>query len=166
MSIERTPEWQLSKTLLEPIHAKRSGISYFEHIREGVEILKAIGAPLLAQQAFALHPIIQKTEDFAKNFDRLAFCDCKAVALAVEYRWVANLGVRAIVKANNWEVMLAELPLVNQMLIADKVQNRKDFRAYFDRAHPDYEDLDRYFNAWLRALGVTEESYRKLVNAL
>ena len=45
MSIEQTPEWQLSREILEPIRAKRTGISHFQHIREGVAILQAIGAP-------------------------------------------------------------------------------------------------------------------------
>ena len=60
------------------------------------------------------------------------------VALAIEYRWVANQNARGVVCAPHGRIRLSCLPLVNTMRGADKVQNRKDFLASFSAAnHPE-----------------------------
>lgn len=51
------------------------------------------------------------------------------------------------------------------MLIADKIQNRKNFEVHYE-SQPDKELFDRsdnlsqYFKNWLRALDVTEREYQ------
>ena len=162
MAIEQTREWEIARRVLEPVHARRTGISHFQHVREGVRILQTLSAPLISQQAFTLHPLIQKTDDFVNNLALLEGCDARAVALAVEYRWVANQGVRQRVRENGWQITLSSFPAVNQMLLADKVQNRKDFLLHFPPSHPDFDELVRYFGCWMEALGVSEERYREL----
>jgi hypothetical protein len=52
------------------------------------------------------------------------------------------------------------------MLIADKVQNRKDFERYHRDTHPRARDLDHYFRNWLIALRVTETRYHELARRI
>jgi hypothetical protein len=47
------------------------------------------------------------------------------------------------------------------MLIADKVQNRKDFELYHEATHPRSKELAMYFRLWLEKLGVSEENYQQ-----
>ena len=55
----------------------------------------------------------------------------------------------------------------NQMLIADKVQNRKDFLKFHqDAPPPGIALLDMYFEMWLAALGISEEMYQKLTGPI
>jgi hypothetical protein len=48
---------------------------------------------------------------------------------------------------------------VNEMLVADKVQNRKDFLLYHRGKHERSDALDLYFRRWLERLGVSEERF-------
>ena len=45
------------------------------------------------------------------------------------------------------------------MLIADKVQNRKDFMMYHLHTHQRSKELEKYFNQWLNKLSVSEEMF-------
>ena len=165
--IQTTFEWALARERLHHRAARRTGISYFQHVAEGVTILAALDAPLIAQQAYCLHPLTQADGDLTANFDQLRGCDPEAVALAIEYRWVANRGARRVVRESGWRIELSCLPSVNAMLIADKVQNRKDFLAHFTAAsHPEYGELVRYFDLWMEALGISEERYVELTALL
>jgi len=68
--------------------------------------------------------LTQSDEEFNVNLDLLGRCNGAAVALAIEYRWVANQNARGVVCAPHGRIRLSCLPLVNTMLVADKVQNR------------------------------------------
>ena len=48
------------------------------------------------------------------------------------------------------------------MLIADKVQNMKDFITYHYKKHKRSDELMGYFNKWLDALDVSTETYHSL----
>jgi hypothetical protein len=48
------------------------------------------------------------------------------------------------------------------MLIADKVQNFKDFRTYHADSHSRRQELDVYFRQWLAALGMSMEQFSEL----
>jgi hypothetical protein len=165
--IQSTIEWALARERLRSRVARRSGVSYFQHVAEGVAILAALGAPLVAQQAYCLHPLTQSDEEFNVNLDLLGRCNGAAVALAIEYRWVANQNARGVVCAPHGRIRLSCLPLVNTMLVADKVQNRKDFLASFSAAkHPEYGELVRYFVLWMEALEISDERYVELTALL
>jgi (p)ppGpp synthase/HD superfamily hydrolase len=45
---------------------KRSGVKLINHIDEGIEILKSIGADDDTIDAYCLHPILQSDEEFNK----------------------------------------------------------------------------------------------------
>jgi ABC-type amino acid transport substrate-binding protein len=88
-----------------------------------------------------------------------------AVMLAMEYRSVANAYLSHREIDNIEEIKLSPLVEVQHMLIADKVQNRKDFELY-NSDHPQAEALSEYFDNWLRRLGISEQRYQTLIEAL
>ncbi|MDJ1501575.1 hypothetical protein [Xanthocytophaga agilis] len=64
------------------------------------------------------------------------------------------------------EIRLSPLNEVNQMLIADKIQNRKDFERYHQQSHARSEELTIYFANWLKRLGISEEKYQHYCHQL
>lgn len=85
------------------------------------------------------------------------------IALALEYRNVANAALSTRVIASASEIALSPLDEVNAMLVADKVQNRADFLAHHAAVHPRARELARYFELWLERLGIDETRYQSLV---
>lgn len=144
--------------------AKRSGVLYMNHIDEGLLILEAIGASLTAKKAYCIHPILQEDTTLAQNISWMQNVDYHTLITAMEYRNVANRGLSCYQVDNPDHIYLGPLKDVHDMLIADKVQNRKDFIKYHLGSHPKSEELDRYFLNWLRALKVTEAEYKKLIS--
>lgn len=151
--------------------AVRSSVPLIEHIHEGLTILRAIGADLTTQAAFCLHPLFQDDADLAKNYQQsLEGVDPQAILLTIEYRSIANqyLSHRQLSGSADqnadvlMEIQLSPLVPVNQMLIADKVQNRKDFELYHRESHPRADELTQYFANWLWRLEISEERYQEL----
>jgi hypothetical protein len=162
--VERTLEYEMVTQFYADKVAKRSKVYKIHHVTEGVYILNRIGASLAAKRAFCLHPMLQDDGDLCENFNAImASCDPTAVALALEYRNIANqyLSHRDISSVD--EIKLSPLKQVNLMLTADKIQNRKDFDLYNRRKIPNSDRLDVYFANWLTRLGVTEDGYQKMV---
>jgi hypothetical protein len=148
--------------------AKRSGVPYINHIYEGLAILNHLGADDHTKDAYCLHPIFQADEDIQKFiwFVENNSLHSKTMMYTMEYRNVANRGLNCYQVDNPDHIYLSPLPQVNQMLIADKVQNRKDFLKYHLESHPKSQELDRYFRNWLRRLEVTEADYDKLCEVI
>lgn len=182
MSIFLTPGYALIYNLYGQRKAERSQVPYINHIDEGIKILEAIGADLLTQEAFAVHPVFQMDEDLTANWSKAEKLNPTVVLLAMEYRHVANDFLSGKIHRRtkmgwgdpdpDWEYypvhkpQLSVLPQVNQMLIADKVQNRKDFEIHHKGTHPRSEFLDFYFKLWLEVLGISEEKYQELVESI
>ena len=157
--------------------AKRSKVPLINHINDGLIILEAINASRDAMLAYCLHPLLQDDESLAQNFDDVSSTAfAKTVALALEYRSVANeflsaridepviqqaLAESGIVKAAAL-IRLSPLRDVNDMLIADKVQNRKDFVTYHKATHARSIEIDIYFKMWLARLNVSSQQYTDL----
>jgi hypothetical protein len=148
--------------------AERSGVPLIQHIDEGLFILDKIGATDLAKRAYCLHPLVQADADLTASYARLGELtdDARVLVLAMEYRNVANatLSTRPITGAS--DIPLSPLADVNAMLVADKVQNYKDFILHHRATHPRSDALDRYFRRWLERLGVSAESREELFAAL
>jgi hypothetical protein len=147
--------------------AKRSGVLLVRHIDEGLAVLQRIGAPEAAMRAYCLHPLLQEDAAHAANLARVtALTTPHVLALALEYRRVANatLSTRPIGSAA--DIPLSAMPEVNQMLVADKVQNRKDFLLHHHGRHPRSDALDRYFRLWLERLDVPEARFAALFDDL
>jgi hypothetical protein len=175
---DSTP-YRLVRTFYGDRRAERSQVPLINHINEGYIILQRIGASMYAAEAFCLHPLLQRDEDLQKN--HLQVCrrgvDKHVIILAMEYRNISNSFLSDKVRSVEYTrghfeveatgtIKLSPLPDVNDMLIADKVQNRKDFLLYHAESHSRTKELNHYFNLWLEALGVTEQRYEELVAGL
>lgn len=148
--------------------AERTGIPYINHIHEGISILKDLGASEEVQDAYALHPIFQmvsKPDEHPLLVNLGEYLESYPVFLAREYKKTANAYLcKPHYRSPDDKIKLSEHPDVNLMLIADKIQNRKDFETHYENqedkevfGHADR--LAQYFRNWLRALNVTEEEY-------
>jgi len=148
--------------------AQRSGVPLIQHIDEGLFVLDRIGASDAAKRAYCLHPLLQADAELAVNHQRLAEFtdDTYVVMLAIEYRNIANatLSTREIKAAA--DIALSPIPEVNAMLVADKIQNYKDFILHHRATHPRSDALDRYFRRWLERLGVSKETREELFAVL
>ena len=141
--------------------AKRSQVPLINHIDEGLYIMNKINASETAKKAYCLHPLIQSDEALSENYALLSDIDVQVVIALTEYRSVANeyLSKRQIERID--DIRLSPLKEVNDMLIADKIQNKKDFELYHKGIHPRSAELDLYFNNWLRRLNVNDDFYRE-----
>jgi hypothetical protein len=149
-------------------HAARSGVLYMNHIDEGLAVLRHFNASDRARRAWCLHPLVQSDEALAESFPRLHECteDPQVLALAMEYRNIANayLSYRTVTSVE--EIALGPLKDVADMLRADKVQNYKDFLLHHRATHPRREALDRYFRLWLERLDIPLETFATLFERL
>jgi hypothetical protein len=87
----------------------------------------------------------------------------RVVALALEYRHIANATLSQRSITSSTEIPLSPLAEVNEMLVADKVQNRYDFVLHHAATHPRASELARYFTLWLERLSIDEARYAELV---
>lgn len=146
--------------------AKRSQVPLINHINEGLIILDRINATDDAKRAYCLHPLLQSDADLKEHFNLVAnCCSPSVVMLTVEYRSVANEYLSMKVGTGH-KIRLSPLYEVNDMLVADKVQNYKDFITYHSSTHPRAADLDIYFKEWLEALRVPEDSFQRLCEVI
>lgn len=145
--------------------AKRSSVRYMNHIDEGLAILELINASDSAKKAYCMHPIYQSDEEL-KNNSWVYHLHPYVLINIIEYRSVANeyLSQRTITSLD--EIRLSPLKDVNDMLIADKVQNYKDFEIYHKGKHERSDILDQYFRNWLVKLGVDGGKYAELTHKI
>jgi hypothetical protein len=166
--IEST-EYRLVRDFYGDHCAARTGLHYINHIDEGLFVLREIGASALAMKAFIMHPLLQGDVDFAEFYEHmssrseLSIMDPKVIMLATEYRSVAN---EYLSYKPSGTIRLSPLKEVNDMLIADKIQNRKDFELFHSEYHEHRERLKEYFREWLCALQVSEEMYQAIKRKL
>lgn len=159
--------------------AERSGVPLINHIKEGLIILDELGVCDTVKCAFCLHPMFQSDKDLLENWRVVNLLNPEVVACVMEYRNTANAFLSDIVRktrAVGWggpeeeneytfelirPIKLSPIRGVNDMLIADKVQNRKDFELYHKGKHERSDELTYYFECWLEALGISEEKYQE-----
>lgn len=166
--IKDTIEYKLISAHYGNQVARRSQVPLMNHINEGLVVLDRIGATDLAKRAFCLHPIVQTDEDLKANYPMVAStCNAWVVMLAIEYRSVANEFLSDKIPAHKWDtIRLSPLFEVNEMLVADKVQNYKDFITYHRGTHARSKELSEYFLMWLAALDIPAETYNRLCKAI
>lgn len=137
--------------------AKRSGVLYINHIDEGLVILEHLKADNYTKGAYCLHGALQEDNSLYSHWQdqELQEMPLKSIILAIEYRNIANayLSTRSI--NNLEEIALSPISEVQQMLIADKIQNYKDLKIYH-KEHPRFFELDLYFQNWFSVLGISK----------
>ncbi len=156
--------------------AQRSGVSLIAHVDDGLRILDALSASTIAQQAFCLHPLVQADADLAAAFDventgpgalHSLGVPARALAVALEYRRCANAHLSTHEPSTLASLSLAPFsPELRHMLIADKVQNRRDFERHHRGTHARSDVLSAYFERWLRFLDVDEDQYARLITVI
>lgn len=168
-------EYELIQQFYGNRTAERSKIPLMNHIDEGLAILDRLNAWPATKAAFCLHPMIQDPGDLFRNNARLRHdpkVDRTALRLATGYYtgpgypgWGYRNHAQAYLckpHTDDWDLdrIKAEIhfdamhPQVKKMLIADKIQNQKDFLAAHDGTHPRSKELTKYFENWLKILGV------------
>lgn len=137
--------------------AKRSGVWLMNHIDEGLAVLAKINAPKEAYSAFCLHPLVQNDVDLASNEHLIKSHPHLNWQGAFEYRETANayLAHRDIESID--DISLSGNEAVNFALIADKVQNYKDFMLYHYGKHDNSDRLFNYFHNWFDKLGISNK---------
>jgi len=173
-------EWYGDRT------AGRSGVYLINHIKDGLEIMKEIGATQDAMSAFCLHPMFQDDADLLVNIVLAREQDPYVMTLVMEYRSQANRALSnsvtleygfdgpvpsqaRSVRYPDWTALPASagpLSEVRDMLIADKVQNFADFEVHHLDTHTRSAELEHYFECWLKTLDISTIRYEELKNIM
>jgi hypothetical protein len=153
--------------------AERSGLPYMQHIDEGLYILAKLGGTDAAQRAFALHPLIQGRDDYQDSVNKgvldRAFRhgrreSAEAVALAIEYRFIANSYTSRMPESESYKIVRSPLKQVNLMLKADKIQNYKDALLNVIPKYPEEaERLVKYFNHYMEWFEISTVEFQEWV---
>lgn len=179
-TIKFQPEYNAIKNFYGDNTAKRSGVKLINHIHEGLEILDILGSTMDAQRAYCLHPLIQNDAELLEmTFNDVLFSfSPRVVLLGMEYRQRANDWLSDKVSTIAWtreggrDVAYVSqtgtpspgnLTEVKDMLLADKIQNYKDFVLYHKETHQRSRELDKYFQEWFVALDITTWEYQSIV---
>ena len=143
---------------------KRYGVPLIYHIDEGGYILNYIGASDIVKDAYYLHPLLQSDEDFNKNLNmNFGSISTESIILAMEYRRVANSYLSTMSKSS-----FVGFPneQIKDMLLADKIQNYKDFMKYHKDTHKRSVELEQYFLNWFELLDVSLHAVNRFIEQL
>lgn len=162
---QESGEYAAIQDAYEGKFAQRSGVPYIQHIDEGLWVLDQIGASQNARLAYCLHPLCQGDSDLG-TFDSTLASSPQVLMAAIEYRNTANAYLSHHWAEPNRVAKTSPLSDVNEMLLADKVQNFKDFEVHHLGTHPNSDALNAYFREWLKTLGVGIGVYRYFANGL
>lgn len=148
MNINETKEYKVISSFYNNKITKRSKVPLMNHINEGLIMLQIWNRPLKEQKAFAIHPIVQNSENIDVSWS-------ESYELALEYKKVANSYLCR--PETDYISSLSDMySFIGYMsigcaynLLADKIQNQKDFLIYHGRTHPRRIELQKYFNNWI-----------------
>lgn len=143
-------EYRAIKGYYKDRTASRSLVPLMNHIHEGIQLLISWDQDLITQRAWCIHPLVQGYQNTPASTD--------ALPLADEYAKIASKYLCS--KENDWINDPSELQqqlgdMSNRcayMLLADKIQNQKDFNHYHILTHDRRHQYIKYFNLWLDTL--------------
>ena len=163
-SVKKTAEYRLITRAYGTIRAKRSGVPLMNHIDEGLVVMIRILASQEAMKAYCIHPLVQE-DSLLEVFgvDLIKCCDSQSLLLAKEYREAAN---SYLSKGKPEDYRPSAYPDVQDMLIADKIQNKKDFELYHAHTHPRAEELKKYFQNWMVILQLSKTIQKSLTKSI
>lgn len=184
-SIQGTYAWEAIREFYGQRRAERSQVPLINHIIEGVGIIGEISRlterrhdSSIAAQAYCLHPLFQNDAELTsvglKTCRDYTALGQQVLVCTMEYRWRANNWLSKKVKFCHYNdgapptlVTTGKpdpgpLSAVRMMLIADKVQNYKDFLVHHAQTHERRHELDLYFKTWLKALEVDDSLFAHL----
>lgn len=166
--VRGTREYELVKKMYEGKIGKKSGREYIHHIHDGILMLEHQASSMITKRAWCLHPVVQADYDLVKAHESgvLKDLDPTVVMLAMEYRAVANAHLtHHFLNGRSAWPHVSSLVEVNEMLIADKIQNYKDYLLYVapKPEHADRLYLHDYFKGWLHALSVSEALWKDIL---
>lgn len=148
----KTPEYREIQSYYNDQKDKISQRYFMNHIDEGLFILNILGASDATKRAFCLHPLLQKDQDLKIHWNTLKHkYDAEVIGLVMEYRNIANK-----------QVELSAIDDVNEMSIADKIQNYKDFLICQHNVHKDSEEIDKYLTKWLHKLAISKAMFKDI----
>lgn len=164
----KTAAYRLIEHFYGDKKAARSGVPLINHIDEGITVLLELGSCHHTRAAYCIHPMLQDDGNIANLPRKLTSCvlSTKTLILAMEYRSVANGYLLTHHRDPNCsigrpeDINLGPLPEVREMLIADKVQNLKDFETYHSSTHEARDALESYFGWWMDRLEIDESIYQ------
>ena len=140
------------------------GVPLIYHIDEGGYILDYIGASDIVKDAYYLHPLLQSDEEFNKNLSmNFGSISTESIILAIEYRRVANSYLSTMSKSSFVGFPNQD---IKDMLLADKVQNYKDFMKYHKTTHKRSVELEQYFLNWFELLDVSLHAVNNFIEQL
>lgn len=152
-----TKEYKLVESFYSDGQAQRTKIWFMNHIDEGMIILDQLKKTDASKAGFCLHPLTQDDQNLEKTFTMLTdTVKSYHLGISLEYRNIANAYLSKRDIASIDEIHLSPLGEVNDMLIADKIQNYKDFLLYHKDTHPRSKELNHYFNNWIDKLNCRE----------
>lgn len=160
--IFQSREYKLIRRLYGERCAKRSQVPLINHVHEGLEFMQQRDASMAAMRAYCLRPLFQADVDLKTNFGMATILDPYVVMLVLEYCSVANEYFSARNINDISKIRLSPLSDVNEMLVADKMQNFKDFMIYHHGTRSQSNELFVYFRNWFDRLGI----YRTVFNEL
>ncbi len=146
--------------------AARSQVPLINHIHEGIKIMERRGVVNRIIAAYCLHPLFQDDSSLLLNHAELVKLDPITIVLILEYRRAANAYLLEHYMQGSSRPIRSPLAAVNEMLIADKVQNYKDFVRWHKATHPYAFELERYFIHWLEALHIAPDEYYLLIEGI
>lgn len=170
------PQYQEIEKFYGDGKARRSGLYLMNHIDEGAAILRHLGSDDVTLKAYMLHPMVQDDGNLPKTYRKLSvmanssvpdpILTTESVMFAMEYRYIANSFLSPMENHPGYEdaekIKLSPIPEINEMLVADKVQNYKDFLVHHADSHPRADWLDKYFKQWLTRLGISMSEFNRL----
>jgi len=145
MGVKSSTEYLTIQEYYGKKRAERSNVLLMDHINEGIFMLQKWVRPVIEQRAFAIHPLVQ--DHTAGHLSYL-----KSYPLAFEYSKAANSYLCRPDTDNLIDIysVTGDISLgCAYMLLADKIQNQKDFNIYHLLSHPRSKELSKYFNNWI-----------------
>ena len=170
--LEKLKGYQLIKEHYGTRHSNRGNRPHIAHIQEGAWLhFHENGWNPIVQEAWCIHPLFQGDDTLIKSLthpENWQSVQAGALIQTMEYRNIANGYTSKMPLRDPSRILLSPIPEVNQLLMADKLQNRKDYEQYVrpNLSKEEQTRLDTYFAAWFARLNIGEEKYRETIGQL